>query len=211
MSRFFRNDEFCTSSHDVPVFKLAKETLRTRDFPLEESQAVVRQFFDPKRFEHLRDSSQPIAYLVVPSTSGTNILPRILAEELSAYYPGEIVQGWATPESKTRNALKSSIRKLREPAHFNVIHEVVDRLPANARLVLVDDEVTTGGSARALRHLLSLHNRSVNDVLSLGQSELRKVNARDIDRVVEKLQDPSLRPAVVGVLGGQLIHRTRSK
>ena len=87
-----------------------------------------------------------------------------------------------------------------------MIPEVVDRPPANARLVLVDDEVTTGGSARALRHLLSLHNRSVDDVLSLGQSELRKVNARDIDRVVEKLQDPSLRPAVVGVLGGQLKH-----
>ena len=206
MARFFRNDEYCTSSHDVPIFKLAKEALRARDFPLEESQAVVRQFFDPKRFEHLRDSPQPIAYLVVPSTSGTNILPRIVAEELSAYYPGEIVQGWATPESRTRNALKSSIRKLREPAHFNVIQEVVDRLPTNARLVLVDDEVTTGGSARALRHLLSLHNRSVDDVLSLGQSELRKVNARDIDRVVEKLQDPSLRPAVVGVLGGQLKH-----
>ena len=206
MARFFRNDEYCTSSHDVPIFKLAKEALRARDFPLEESQAVVRQFFDPKRFEHLRDSSRPIAYLVAPSTSGTNVLPRIVAEELSAYYPGEIVQGWATPESRTRNALKSSIRKLREPAHFNVIPEVVDRLPANARLVLVDDEVTTGGSARALRHLLSLHNRSVDDVLSLGQSELRKVNARDIDRVVEKLQDPSLRPAVVGVLGGQLKH-----
>jgi hypothetical protein len=206
MARFFRNDEYCTSSHDVPIFKLAKEALRARDFPLEESQAVVRQFFDPKRFEHLQDSSRPIAYLVAPSTSGTNILPRIVAEELSAYYPGEIVQGWATPESRTRNALKSSIRKLREPAQFNVIPEVVDRLPANARLVLVDDEVTTGGSARALRHVLSLHNRSVDDVLSLGQSELRKVNARDIDRVVEKLQDPSLRPAVVGVLGGQLKH-----
>jgi hypothetical protein len=129
-----------------------------------------------------------------------------MAEQLKDAYQGQIVQGWATPESETRTAMKYSLRAFRELPTFRPVPEVIDRLPSNARLVLVDDIVTTGATTRALRNVLSVRSRTVEDVASIAQSELRKVNDRDITRIVERLQDPSLRPAVAGVLGGQLKH-----
>jgi hypothetical protein len=206
MSRF-RIEDFSTSSHDVVALKSAKETLRKRDFPVAEARAVVRQFFDPEKFSHLRDgTSRPIVYLVAPSTSDTNFLPELFAMELQSRYPGVIVQGWATPVSATRTALKGGIRKLREPSCFAAVPGALDGIDPSARLVLVDDVVTTGTSVRGLREVLFAQGKRAEAVVSLTQSELRKVSDRDIDRITAKLGDPAMRPAVAGVLGNQLKH-----
>jgi hypothetical protein len=125
---------------------------------------------------------------------------------MQSHFPGEIVQGWATPLRSTRAALKVGIRKLREPPAFAAVPGALDHLDPNARLILVDDVVTTGSCIRALREVLSTYGKRANEVVSLGQGELRKVSEKDIDRITAKLGDPAIRPAVTGVLGGQLKH-----
>jgi hypothetical protein len=203
----YRIADFATSTHDVVGIKAAKEVLRKDDFPVADSQAVVRTFLNPAMFSHLQEGSAgPIVYLVAPSTSDTNILPELLAKALQEHYPGEIVQGWATPVSATRSALKGGIRKLRDPARFAAVPGILDAFAPDTRFVLVDDVVTTGSSIRALREVLAAQGRQVDQVVSLGQSELRKVTERDINRITAKLGDPGIRPAVSAVLGNQLKH-----
>ena len=56
----YRIHDFATSTHDVVGIKAAKEALRKNDFPLKEDRLVVRTFFDPVKFSHLRSDPRPI-------------------------------------------------------------------------------------------------------------------------------------------------------
>ena len=202
----YLNEEFATSSDAVSEIKIGKERLRARDFPTAETRQFVRRFLDPAKFAHLRDWAGKITYLVVPSTSGANTVPAVFARELKKTYGGEIVERWAYPVNVTRMALKGGMNKLREGPRYTADEPALGRIGQGRRLVLVDDVVTTGASTRALREILAAHGLQVEAVVSLGQSELRKVNQRDIDRIVEKLEDPGSREAVTAVLAGQLKH-----
>lgn len=201
----YRNEEFATSSDFVAELRDGKEALRAQNFPLEASRAFVRQYLQPERFSHLAEKAGPITYLVAPSTSGTNILPRLFADELKRRFGGQVVQNWTHPLNETRTGLKTgAIAKIRDPMKEIPETDVISKLNPASRFVLVDDMVITGGTVRAMREGLHAHGLNVSEVVSLAQWDLRKVNERDIERISEKLNDPQAREAVAGVLGGQL-------
>lgn len=206
MSRF-QVDEFATSSRDSPGLKVAKEILRKDGFPADKCLQLVDRHLDPAKFSHLApEPGKPNVYLVVPSTSAMNRLPRYFAERLAAAYPGAIVDDWATPLRETRSALKGGLRKILEPPAFAIDPAAIARIPPHARLILVDDVVTTGLTIRSLREGLHSLGRQAFGVVSLAQSELRKATERDIERLSKKLGEPSLYREILGVYGNQLKH-----
>lgn len=184
----FRNDGFATSSHDVKGLKAAKEDLYAKGFPLAEARDLVARFFDPTKFSHLRAiSSERLVYAVAPSTSGENILPRLFAAELKAAYGGTILSDWSRPLAVERAARKGAIGKIREPARFEPVPDRFRPLPSDAFIVLVDDVVTTGQSLAGMRDALRKVGFQASEVVSLAQSELRRVTAADITRLTSKL------------------------
>lgn len=178
--------DFARCSADTRTLREEKERLYAKGFPILESQAVVAKYYDPTKFEHLRGASN-LFYIVAPSTTGENVLPYIMAQNLRRDFGGQLIPGWATPQALTRSALKSGIEKLREPPAYQVNKDVVAMLPADATVVLVDDVVTTGGSVQGMREALAQEGVRVSHVTSLAQSELRLVRDADIDRITDKL------------------------
>jgi hypothetical protein len=202
-----RRDGYATSSFDVGAIKAEKETLRARGYPVASVFQFVDRFLNLDRFEHLRGRDN--IFLVAPSTSRTNLIPLVFAQKLAAKFGGSVVNGWATSLSTTKAAKKGGIGKIREPVCFAEDPEAISALKAapGRNFVLVDDVVTTGETADALRHSLNFHGLQLNEVASLGQAEMRMVTARDIERLAAKLGEPSLRAEIADVLSGKLKHR----
>lgn len=194
--------DFARCSADTRTLREEKERLYAKGFPILESQAVVAKYYDPAKFEHLRGASN-LFYIVAPSTTGENVLPYIMAQNLRRDFGGQLVPGWATPKALTRSALKSGIEKLREPPAYQVDKDVVAMLPADATVVLVDDVVTTGGSVQGMREALAQEGVRVSHVTSLAQSELRLVRDADIDRITDKLMATRDHEAYAKALGAQ--------
>jgi hypoxanthine phosphoribosyltransferase len=202
-----RRDGYATSSFDVGAIKAEKETLRAQGYPVASVFEFVDRFLNLDRFGHLRGRDN--MFLVAPSTSRTNLIPLVFAQKLAAKFGGSVVNGWATPLSTTKAAKKGGIGKIREPVRFAEDSEalsVLKKMPGR-NMVLVDDVVTTGETADALRDSLDRHGLHLNEVASLGQAEMRKVTERDIERLAVKLGEPSLRAEVAVVLSGKLKHR----
>lgn len=197
----FRNGEFSTASHDVKGLKAAKEELYQLGFPEAETRAVVDRFFDPSKFSHMAElKGQKIVYVVAPSTSRENTLPRHIAERMRQNFGGEILVDWATPLAVERAAKKGALGKIREPARFKPNDAILAQVDPHATLVLVDDVVTTGQSLGGMQEALGLHGLKASQVVSLAQSELRRVSTADIDRLIGKL-GTDIRPAIETVLG----------
>lgn len=201
----FHRDEYATASQNVRELKARKDELRAQGYPAPEVRALVRKFYRAEHFRHL--AGRENLYFVAPSTTRTNKLPLEFARLLRDRYGGTIVHGWAVPLCETKASEKGAFGKLRDPARFEPISEAITRLPRDRHVVLVDDVVTTGETSDALRELLERAGQRVAAVVSLGQSELRKVNARDIERIAEKLGEPRLDHEIAAVLSGRLKHR----
>lgn len=205
MSDPFHRDEYATASQNVRELKARKDELRAQGYPAAAVRELVREFYRDEHFRHL--AGRENLYLVAPSTTRTNTLPREFARLLRDRYGGTIVLGWAVPLCETKAADKGAFGKLRDPARFAPIGEAITRLPRDRHVVLVDDVVTTGETSDALREVLAQAGLRVAAVVSLGQSEVRKVNARDIERIAEKLGEPRLDREIEAVLKGRLKHR----
>ena len=96
---------------------------------------------------------------------------------------------------------------MRHPAKFAAIEDRLANISKGSTVVLVDDVVTTGETTDALRELLEQRGLKATTVASLGQSEMRKVSPRDIERITSKLGEPHLKPEIESVLQGRLKHK----
>lgn len=166
---------------------------------------LVERYFRRPAYAHL-DGRNPV-FLVAPSTTGANKLPYYFAKRLQSEFGGQVVAGWAAPLERQKAATKGGLGKMRNPARFAAIEDRLATISKGSTVVLVDDVVTTGETADALRELLEQRGLKAMTVASLGQSEMRKVSPRDIERITSKLGEPDLRPEIESVLTGRLKHK----
>jgi hypothetical protein len=200
-----RQGEYATSTRRVKDIRKRKDSVYLRGMPSNEVAQLARDFSTAGAYEHLR--GQDNVFLVAPSTTGRNKLPYYFAKHLQQEYGGDVATGWAVPIVREKASMKGGLGKMRNPARFAPIDPRLLRIPKHANLVLVDDVVTTGETTDALRELLAVRGIHVDSVVSLGQSELRKVSQRDIERIDLKLGEPSLQEEIESVLQGRLKHK----
>jgi len=200
-----RKGEYATSTDRVRDLRRWKDELYQRSMPKAEVIDLVERYFRRPAYAHL-DGRNPV-FLVAPSTTGANKLPYYFAKRLQSEFGGRVVPGWAAPLERQKAATKGGLGKMRNPARFAAIEDRLVNIPKGSTVVLVDDVVTTGETADALRELLEQRGLKATTVASLGQSEMRKVSSRDIERITSKLGEPDLRPEIEAVLEGRLKHK----
>jgi len=199
----YRRDEYATSTSRVRDLRRQKDALYGKGMPREACAEMVRTSIRPDAYSHLGGKDN--CFLVAPSTTGRNPLPYLLAKRLQQEHGGQVVTGWALPLETKKASAKGGIGKMENPARFAAVDSKLSQIPRRANLV--DDVVTTGETTDALREVLALRGMKADAVVSLGQSEMRKVSPRDIERITEKLGEPSVRAQVEGVLQGRLKHK----
>ena len=192
-------DGYLRFTKNVRELKTAKEALREEGYPLAKVRELVSSIIRPVRFP-------PGAILLpAPSTTGTNIIPRVIAAELGRAQGIEVVVGVLATRNIVKTANKSGLGKLRDPIRLDVVGDL-EKLKGK-RVYVVDDVVTTGETTDTMREILASQGIFVAGVVSLGQSEVRHVKASDILRINTKLGDPPLLNEIRTVLNGRLKHR----
>lgn len=179
---------FQFSSNNTKCIKQEKEKLIQAGYPVSSVIEFIKTYLNVEAYR-LALEKQDNIYLVMPSTSGRNIIPKYVAARLQYEFGGQIIVDFARPMHETKTANLSAIGKIREQRVYEVRKQPFKDLNIkNKNLVLVDDVVSTGVSIKALEKALNESGIQVTTVLSIAQTDKRITSKRDIERFAEKLE-----------------------
>jgi hypothetical protein len=154
------------------------------------------------------ESSPRVVFMTVPSSSRTNVLPIQLARRLASELGGTCVIG-----DEFFNALHAQqskhISRLQRPFHprdyalKDKYQEVnaLKRVIGDKQVVIVEDLLTTGGSAASFFHALNDHGIRATAVVALMGERRLKVDAKTEERLGQ-----ALAAAAIPIHAGRLSH-----
>jgi len=184
VSGYTRRDHILHAGANVKELHRHKEQVMAAGYPPEMVRGFVDQYYRPERYQALRGKDN--VYLVMPSTSGKNSIPRELAERLRKDHGGTVVQDFAVPLAHAEAKHKTGFSaKMADPAAYKMIADVSHH--AGRNVVIVDDVFNTGESQAAVRRVLGEQQIEVAHTAVLGASDTRLANQRDLDRLAEKI------------------------
>lgn len=199
------------STDKTKDMKLEKELLIQKGYPVSEVITFVKKNLNVQSCRQTLQGKDNM-YLVMPSTSGRNIIPKFIAARLQKEYGGEIIVDFARPMHETKTAYLSAIGKIREQRKYEIREQALQGINLkNKNVIIVDDVVSTGVSIHALSRSLQEKGIFAHAVISIAQSDKRLVSDRDIERFTEKLQqnkpfDPDLKNEVTLIFKDSLKH-----
>lgn len=159
-----------------------------------EVQNIIKKHYRKNQYEAGLAGKQNIVYFVMPSTSGTNILPRYLADQLNKDFPGKIVRGetLVTPTAtiEAKNRLGSA--KINSPSGYKPLSPGSLSVLQGTNVVIVDDFHTTGESSDAL--IATLRASGVNNIQTafLAGQNMRPATLADAQRFARLIAQGSL-------------------
>jgi DNA repair protein RadC len=125
----------------------------------------------------------------MPSTSGRNILPDVLAQRIAEQQGATVQTGrGASATARTEAKKKTSFwAKMEDPVGYIPGPDFDALRRATGPIYLVEDVHNTGESWMAMRRLLEDNGIPVAGVATLTATELRVTSPRDIERLSEKI------------------------
>lgn len=175
-----------TSTKDLKTMRKGKDALAAAGYPPDQVATFVDSYYKPEMYMPLLQH-EDIVYLVMPSTTGKNTVPNVLAARLKHDFGGEIVEGLGSPthlsEAKCRSGF---ITRLKEPSGYTLNEQVGDLEAMGKHVVVVDDVFNTGESTAAFGRELKERGININNTAVLGASDTRLANDRDITRLANR-------------------------
>jgi hypothetical protein len=155
---------------------------------------VVRKYYRPAVMAGI---PREAVLVPVPSTSGRNILPAMLAARI-AQDLGNTVEtrelGVALAKGEAKNK-RTFFDKLSDPVKFQPNEANLAALKAMGRPVAITEDVhNTGESWIAFARMLQAHGLEVVAVATLASTEQRMTSPRDIERMAEKISSATGKP-----------------
>ena len=195
------------SAYNVPfagvtVSELARARLRLFKRELRENPGVNQRYIRAGVREFLRPMQGIIdgipratTLIVMPSTSGVNRIPAMLAEGIKKLRPDiEVVSSkdrLIYVAHKTESKYKDRhIDRLDDPRSF-VIDDSIQSAATqlNRSSLILDDSISTGDSAITLHRQLLKKGISVQGIVTAVTGTKYHVRHSDIDRLFEKIKD----------------------
>jgi DNA repair protein RadC len=175
-----------TASRDVTTLRAAKDAWTAAGFPRDMADDIVDRFYKPAAFTDIPANA---VLLPMPSTSGRNILPAVLAQRIAEQQGATVEMGRvATATARTEAKKKTSFwAKMEDPVGYMPGPAFDSLRRATGPIYLVEDVHNTGESWMAMRRLLEDHGIPVAGVATLTATELRVTSPRDIERLSEKI------------------------
>jgi hypothetical protein len=182
------------SSMDVKTLRADKDAWAASGYTVEGADRIVRKYYKPGRYENLPKEA---VLVPVPSTSGRNILPEILAGAIAKDYGqpvmlDQLAVNTAATESKRKLELW---QKLGDPVEYEPVPENIAKLQALGRpVVIVEDVHNTGESWLQFAKVLRDSGVDVRGVATLATTDARVTSPRDIERLSQKVATATGRP-----------------
>lgn len=178
-------DMVLSNTTDVKTLRKGKNELAEKDFPKAEVKKFVEANYSKEKFADL--SGRENVFLVMPSTSGRNTIPRELAKRLQTDFGGEIVQSFARPMNLIEAKNKSKIGKINNPAVYELTKDLSKYKGKN--VVIVDDVLNTGDTVAGLRRELERQGIPQTQIAALGTASIYTTTPRTVERIAEKLSN----------------------
>ncbi|MBN2434851.1 MAG: phosphoribosyltransferase [Spirochaetes bacterium] len=179
--------EYITSHFHTKDIKTDKEKLFECGYPEKLVNGFIKKHLNVSAYSGALKEKDNL-FLVMPSTSGVNVIPEHLAAHLQKEYGGEILVDFALPMHVTKSAYMGAIAKIKEPREYNIVKESFEGINVSEKnVIIVDDVVTSGTSIESLSKSLLKEGIITDLVISVAQSDKRLVSERDIKRLSEKL------------------------
>jgi hypothetical protein len=171
------------STRDVKRMRAEKDTLAEQHYPRDEVRDFVNRYYDPESYRDLEGKDN--VYLVMPSTSGRNTIPRTFAERLARDYGGEVLENVARPLSAVEAKSMGVVAKITGTRRYELTHDLAPYRGKN--IVIVDDVENTGYSVRGLQRALAEQGIGETRRVALGVAEGEPIRPADLDRLSRKL------------------------
>lgn len=182
-----------------------KELLKSADWKAakERSDAaaadrVIDQLWSEKKFEAVKAKSEDpanVVFITVPSTSGTNVFPMRLAGRLAKEFNGSWLNGDEYFSAVHRRQSKYIPRLQRAFHRREYVPEDLGSLKqetAGRSVFVVDDIMTTGGSAAVFCQSLKDQGVQVESVIALMGDHRLSIDRKTIERLDAALQKSGL-------------------
>lgn len=171
------------TTKDVKLIRREKDALAEKNYPKSEVTNFVEKHYAPGNYQNLK--GQDNVYLVMPSTSGRNTIPRELAKLLHKDFGGEIVQDFAIPLNTVEAKKKGGLGKITNPARYEITKDL--SVYKDKNIVIVDDVLNTGDTVQGLRRELAKQGLKDTQIAAIGASGIYLTTPRTIERIAEKL------------------------
>ncbi len=186
-----------TSASRFPVQDKMK--LAELGYPAEGVEKYVSENYDPDKYKEL--GGPDTVWLVMPSTSGQNIIPQAFADRLSMDHGGTVInRGISLFQLQQAKTKRGYIAKMESPAKLSLDDSDLISNLNGKRVVIVDDIMTSGMTTEALTETLSSHGVKVEAVAVLAAvkggsvanssqlTELAKIIATGTGKTLKEVQ-----------------------
>ncbi|MGV3661291.1 MAG: phosphoribosyltransferase family protein [Prosthecobacter sp.] len=176
-----------------------KMQLAELGYPQEETKRYVDRYYDPEKYKDL--AGNDTAWLVMPSTSGKNIIPLMLADRLATDLGGTVVnEGIVLIQTEQAKTKRGYMAKMEAPAEAMIADPSFVEQVRGKRVIIVDDIMTSGMTIEALAETLAPHGIQVEAVAVLAAvkggeganasqlTELAKIIASSSDLPLKQVQ-----------------------
>lgn len=106
-----------------------KRTLREKGFPEGETRSLVKKYYNENAYENVLKGKDNV-YLIMPSTSGENIIPYAFSELLKEKYGGEVLKSGVFSTAVSVNEAKNKsgyIKKMSDPSSFIIKKDALEK------------------------------------------------------------------------------------
>jgi hypothetical protein len=188
---------------EMGTLRFAKNELKAGGYPEKETREVMGLFLPAvveKLKKHIPDNAQLI---LMPSTTGKNIIPRLLAEAIAQLKPGVSIHNGdfksIAPLHQTEGKIKGDyLQRMQDPFRFGFTLAVLGELRTGAAAgrpaIIVDDITNAGEQLRALTLQLRSAGVKVAGVAALRASKLQYPTEAALTKVYKQIE-PHLDPA----------------
>lgn len=172
--------------HSVSEYLTDKIALRKPGATQNQVNDVLIKYYTPSEYQELAGRKDNV-YVVVPSTSGKNPIPRKFADQLAKDFGGEVVDDWGRPIATKESKQKLNfLDKADEPARYDLGDTDLSRFKGK-NVIIVDDVFSTGDSVEGVRQALAQQGIKKTRVASLISTDPRFASPRDIDWFSDEL------------------------
>ena len=182
--------------------ELARDRLRFFKRELRENPAVNKRYIQAGVREFLPAIKKVIDRLpqgtnliVMPSTSGVNRIPHMLAREIKRVRPDVELINAVVPTIEVAHALESKIKdrfidRLDDHRSFIISDKLLEkRERLNRSSVIVDDSISTGDSAITLQRQLLQKGIYAHSIVAAVAGTKYHTRLSDVDRLYNKIKD----------------------
>ncbi len=171
------------TTDDTPKMVAEKRWLKERLFNDEDMLAFLNRYCNPSAYAAAGGAD--VTYVVVPSTSGRNLLPLALARWLQDRFGGEIFAGLRCGSAQEAKNRRGYIAKVSQPTVI-ILPPGVTAALAGRRVILVDDILTSGETLNALQESLATVGLKADGVAILGAAKSGRPSSESVAHQLAK-------------------------